>query len=360
MKQLLVVVTLLFLAACGEIPQGATPQPTDVPLLTDEDFDNAQLLLPTEVEELVGIEGGEATAEQMLTVPRDAVLSQQNTPSGLPDQYSALYYIQADSTPKNAPDARGIAQAPTTYRIFQQFPVGGSRFLIYSGARETQSISQAHNGGTGPAYYVSMRETTDPKSDFEIFMIFVGIESTSVGRVTSDNVDNINVSGKWEKPSNAELLVYEETISGKATIVLWKLQQSGQVVKQSLSSPYPQRQPSISGDNKHIVFVRDMPNGYDSVVKYTIATNTYSVVVDTTPTNARTIASVNLDSPSIGYYSEELLWLENNTTVRYKNLFTGAMQTVASDPTIRRPHLHPYGGIMTYQPANSPGPAPHQ
>jgi hypothetical protein len=344
MKQLLVVVTLLFLAACGGIPQGATPQPTDVPLLTDEDFDNAQLLLPTEVKELVGIEGGEATAEPMLTVPSNAVLSQQTTQTGVLDPYSRFSYIEVDSSPTNAPDVRSIA--PTTYRIFLKEIGSNSPWLIYSGAREVQSISSMHHKWI----YISMRETTSPTSDFEIFVIDFS-ESQQIRQLTFDDVDNINVSGIGVE----HLFVYEEIISGKSTIVL-ATKEGGQIFTLRLSSPYSQRHPSFSGDSTQIVFVRNLSNGYDSIMKYTAYNNTYSTLVDTTPTNARTSTPVTLDFPSLSYNGNKVLWLENNNTVKLKDLSTGSVRIVASDPTIKRPHLSKTRGVdwdsgmyMTYQ-----------
>ncbi len=339
------VVVCTLLAACGGSVQTPAPNVAETPLITDADIDNAQLLLPTEVKELVGIEGGEAKVEQTLNTLSDAILSQQNTQVGLPQMPSSIHYIQADSTPTNAPDAHNLVPGPMTYRVYRKdtsdFDLPSS--MIYSGVREVQSVTateptNSHN------ILVSMRETTDPSSDFEIFLIAQWHEFASVRQLTFDNVDNINVSGTTFSDYR---FVYEQTVSGKATLVIgtWSGDQYSTV---TLNSPSPQRHPNLSGDSEHIVFVRDLPNSYDSIVKYTIATNTYNLVVDTTPTNAR-LTPVPLDFPSLSYFGDKVLWLENNRTVKFKNLVSGSVQTVASDPTIKRPHLNDDGIFMTYQ-----------
>ncbi|MCA9839175.1 MAG: hypothetical protein KC422_19850 [Trueperaceae bacterium] len=52
MGKLLFIVTLFFLAACGGIQQEAPSQPSEIPLITDEDYDNAQLQLRTEIKDM--------------------------------------------------------------------------------------------------------------------------------------------------------------------------------------------------------------------------------------------------------------------------------------------------------------------
>lgn len=346
------VVVCTLLAACGGSVQTPAPNVAETPLVTDADIDNAQLLLPTEVKELVGIEGGEVVAEQVLTAPSDAVLSQQSTQMGILDPNSWIYYIQADSTPTNAPDATSLVPAPTMYSIVGQNPVTGARKLLYSGAREIQSISittDQVSGGVEIRLLVSMRETTNFRSDFEIFFMNFRLASNEVDQLTFDDVDNINVSGR---ESNS-LFVYEESVSGKSTIVL-ATPGVGQVFTLRLTSSFRQRHPNLGKGVDEIVFVRDLPNGYDSIMKYTIATNTYSTLVDTTPVNARVVTPVTLDFPSLSYNGNRVLWLENNNTVKLKNLSTGSVQTVASDPTIKRPRLSSYyddfdGTFVTYQ-----------
>ncbi len=342
MKSIRVIFALMFvvvctlLAACGGSIQAPTTPTAEKPLITDADIDNAQLLLPTEVKELVGIEGGEATAGQGMTVASDVVLSQQSTQTGLLGGDSWIYYIQADTTPTNAPDARSLVPGPTTYSVYGKSAASDSPVLIYSGAREIQSIS-VHNTHN---ILFSMRETTDPSSDFEIFF---RTNSGGVDQFTDDDVDNTNVS----TTSYSDYIVYEELVSGRPSIVLRTNSGTNAPVVR-LSSAYPQRHPNLSGDGKQIVFVRDLPNGYDSIMKYTLATNIYSLVVDTTPTNAR-LTPVTLDFPSVSHYADKVLWLESNRTVKLKNLSTGSVQTVASDATIKRPHLNYYGTFMTYQ-----------
>ncbi len=344
MKQLLVVVTLLFLAACGGVPQAATPQPTDVPLLTDEDVDNAQLLLSTNVKELVGIEGRTAPAGQEVEALASAPLSLPSELSpqtlGLPDPNTEIYYIQKDSTPTNAPVVGSLLPGPTFYSILVKNTNNstGRPEVFYSGAREVQSIYVVFRGDGVTRILVSMRETTNPTSDFEIFEITRHSDSLNVTKFTSDNVDNINVT-EYNRG-----LVWEETVLGKATIVI--LEGSTTI---RLNSPYSQRHPAYIRSLREIVFVRDLPNGYDSIVKYSLASNTYSTLVDTTPINARALAPVTLDFPSVSYQGNKVLWLENGRTVKLKNLALGTVQTVTSDDTIKRPSLNADGRFITYQ-----------
>jgi hypothetical protein len=329
------VVLLLFVAclfaACNQPSQVPKPLTEETPLLTDADLDKAHLRLSNDVKELVGFEENKAAKGKDL--PALANLQPGlSTQAVLPDASGYVFYAQLNQSPV-------IGAIPySLYRHYQGFD---DRALIYSGFRQIQSVAGSLDG---LSVVVSMRETTDASSDFEIFLItFSEFGEAFTFQLTSDDVDNINVS----VTADVSRIVYEETISGGATVILRTRQAFAIYDKTILVNASPQRHPSISSDGQYIVLVRDPLSGSDSVEKYTVASNSYLTVAGNLP------LAETLEFPSISADGQQVLWLQTSTLqpqdIKLVNLSAATLQTVASGSSLRHPFLTANGRFITYQ-----------
>jgi hypothetical protein len=327
---LLLLVTCL-LAACNQPSQVPKPLSEETPLLTDVDLDKAQLRLSNDVRELLGVEGNKAAEGKELPA-LTKLQSELSTQAVLPDASGYVFYAQLNQSPV-------IGAIPySLYRHYQGFD---DRALIYSGFRQIQSVAGSLDG---LSVVVSMKETTDASSDFEIFLItFSEFGEAFVFQLTSDSVDNINVS----VTADVSRIVYEETVSGGATVILRTRQAFAVYDKTILVNASPQRHPSLSSDGQYITLVRDPVSGSDSVEKYTVNSNSYLTV-------AGSLAlTETLEFPSISADGQQILWLKNSTLqpqeIKLRNLSTGTVQTVVSGTTLRHPFLTANGRFITYQ-----------
>jgi hypothetical protein len=222
------LLALCLLTACGGPARAPATSTAEKPLFTDADIDKAQLITVSELKELIGIEGGLAPAGQELPVLLDSTpeLSAQST---LPDTSGRVYYVRHNP--------RAVHEPP--YSIIQHNILTGTSELLYSGEREVQSV--AGNQGVdvsgedgGGWFYMSMRETTDPASDFDIYGF---LDNSVVYLLTDDTVDNTNVSFTFN--TRERLMVYEEPVAGKASVVLRRWQEGGYNNKVVLSPSRP-------------------------------------------------------------------------------------------------------------------------
>lgn len=240
---ILLLATLCLLSACGGPTQAPNKNLTEKPLFTDADIDKAQLQMPTEVKELVGIEAGiTPEGRELPELPdRQGVLSTRAvSPYG--DGY--VYYLEDDLY---------ITHSYSLYRHDQRTD---TLTLLYYGERPIQSVAGDFSGNY---VVVSMKETTDASSDYEIFHFhfkFDGDNHPDIFQLTYDTVDNTNVSTSFD----ALRIVYEEPVAGKASVVLRTRQAYAPPLYDSvvLSHPDPQHQPSISQNGQYLTFVRDL------------------------------------------------------------------------------------------------------
>jgi hypothetical protein len=330
----ILVLVACLLAACGQNTQAPTPLDEEIPLLTDADIDKAQLQVSSEVIKLVGSEEGLALKGREVPALADGQ-SELSTQAVLPNASGYVYYAQFNQTPV-------VGTVP--YSLYSHYQGFDSRTLIYSGFRQIQSVAGSLLDFNSFSVVVSMRETTSPTSDFEIFLIMFGeFGEESTVQLTSDSVDNINVS----MTADASRIVYEESVSGGATVVLRTRQAFASYNTAYLINPSPQSHPSISSSGDYITLVRDQLSGNDSIQRYIIPSNTYLTVASSTSlTNT-------FDFPSISGDGLKVLWLQNSTVqpreVKLRNLSTGTLQTVATGTTIQHPFLTADGRFMTYQ-----------
>jgi hypothetical protein len=340
MKQMLFVFTLLcLLTACGGPTQTPATTTAEKPLLTDADFDKAQLQIADDVKELVGMEEGMALAGQELS-PLADIESELSNQAVLPNASGVVFYI-------------GHSQIISDFRhrIYSHDQQIDQRVSIYSGFRKIQSVAGSMDGDpitSRGSVVVSMREKPEPNgpipgNDLEIFLItFDEFGRPTIFQLTSDSVDNTNVSVTADRSR----IVYQQPINGKDTVVLRTRQGFASYNSVILSATHPQRHASISINGQYIALVRDPVSGNDSIQRYTVATNSYLGVGSTGTGNT-------FEFPSVSADGQQVLLLRNSTTrpqiVILKNLSTGTTQTVASSTAIRHPFLTADGRFMTYQ-----------
>jgi FG-GAP repeat len=328
MKQWLFVFVLLclVLAACGRSTQTPTATPEETPLFTDADIDNAVLQLPISTTDLIGLEEVESPEGEGLPdlLDSESALSPRVV---LPGTSGFIYYVSSIF------DFGTGGLVSSLYRHDQ----GTDTYtLVYSGDRYIQSVAGSSNGNF---IVVSMRQTTDPNSQFDIYFLNVtDLANPAVFRRTFDTVDNTNVS----MSRNFERYTYEESVSGKAVVVIAENDEFFNPTLTTLSNARPQRQPSLSGDGRHLALVRDLADGRDQVLSYDVEQNRYSAIVT---------SSATLEYPSISDNGLKILWVQNGSTdqIRLENRLANTMQTVVSGLSLTHPHLTSEGDFIAYQ-----------
>jgi hypothetical protein len=322
----------LLLAACGRPTQApVTPDEgvKETPLLTDADIDKASVQVLGETKELLGIEGGESPVGEMLPSLADKPSQGGLNPQAvLPNTSGFVYYLKFNPNP---------IKGPALYSIYRHDQQSDALVLVYSGNRAIQTVA---GSADGKIIVVSMKETTPAISDYEIFLIaFDEFGNPGVIQFTNDTLDNINVSVS----RNFSRFAYEEPVFGVATVKVVRHKGSFQFSTTVLSSSSEaQRQPSLSGDGRQLVLVRDLANGTDRVLTYDIALNRYVSVVT---------SSNSLEYPSLSDNGLKVAWLENSTSdqIFLKNLITATSQSVVSGSSLNHPHLTADGKFITYQ-----------
>lgn len=315
------------LAVCGQSVPVSAVIPEEKPLFTDANIDTAQLQMPVDMKELVGIDEDAMPTGGAVSTLSDGRAGELTSQTVLSNTSGFVYYIQLDQSPI-------IGAVPySLYRHNQRTDV---RELIYAGQRFIQSVA---GNADGNMVVVSMKETTDIASDLDIYLFNLSdLANPAIFLLSFDSVDNANVA----MSADASRIVNEEPVSGKASVVLRTKQPFAGYNHVILNQTKPQRQPSISGTGQFITLVRELADGRDRVLRYTIASNSYLGVATHTAV---------LEYPSISNDGQKVLWLRHGRTdiARLKNLATGTTQIVADGPFLGHPYLTGDGLFMTYQ-----------
>jgi hypothetical protein len=314
---------ILLLASCTQQPLPSSNQSSDPPaLFTDAAIDNAELQLATGQETLRGSDDGESRGSSDLAT----LESNFTTQAVLPNTRGFVYYFQEDPTSTTQP-----------FSIFRHDQNSDVTTRIYGGRRELQSVAGSLDGNT---VFVSMRETTTPTSDFEIFRL--RISPARVQQLTGNSSNDTNVSA-----SNTALrVVWEQEVAGKATIFLRTyddLNTNSNFSEVSLGRSEAQRQPSLSATGQFVVLVRALANGQSQVVRFDTQRGSYQTVVT---------SSALLEHPSITSAGTKVLFLQNgsssNDLVRLRDLGAATTQTVANAAIIEHPFLLADGKNFTF------------
>lgn len=322
------VLLCLLVAACGQPKQAPTPdeEVKETPLLTDADIDNAVLQTPGETLQLVGLEDEDISEGEVLPALADKSVGDLNPQVVLPNTSGFVYYVSS---------IFDFGTGGLSSSLYRQDQGTDTYTLIYSGERYIQSVAGSSDGNL---IVVSMAEST-ANSELDIYFLNVtDLANPEVFRRTFDTVDNTNVS----MSRNFERYTYEESVSGKAVVVIVENDEFFNPTFTTLTNARPQRQPSLSGDGRHLALVRDLADGRDQVLSYDIELNRYLTIVT---------SNAVLDYPSINDNALKVLWVQNGSTdqIRLKNRLANTTQTVASGSSLTHPHLTAEGDFITYQ-----------
>lgn len=339
MKRFVFVLVVVLLAACSGPTQSPANSPAETPLFTDADFDRAVKQPAIQEIELFGSQESAATLRELPPLADVPVTDGQNELSaqGVLSNWNSFFTYAVHNSQVNVDGS----PASPPYSIYYHETVDGvtSTRLLYEGYRQIQSLE---------GDVVSMRETRDPGSDFEIFHFDWHYNSQDnvvdidIYQLTFDNVDNTNpsVGGLSIYPSGD--FTYQMPMNGKDTVVIRNIKFPSE--NRVLNHPDPQRDPS--GD-RYIVLVRDPVDGNDSIQLYNTYINTYSTIAESPSPTTR------LDSPSITSGGQQILWLETASNgfqeIKLANLIKRSVQTVASGRNLAYPRIDHSGLFMTYQ-----------
>jgi hypothetical protein len=239
---------LLLITSCfRQAPQEPTSTPgKEAPLITDSQIDRAikdegrATTLESSVDdsEPVNVDAG---IENLEPTPSE-LIPQAVLPGG---QGFVVYgwYSASDAT--------------TPWRVYLHNEITDAATMIYGGLREINSVAVS---GDGTKFLVSMRDTTDITSDFEIFQIT--LNPTTVTKLTNNTKQDTNVS----MAANASKYVWETDnfTTGVRNVVL-RDNSVSPVTTTTLAPSINQTQPKITNDGKFIALMRRATTGvYES------------------------------------------------------------------------------------------------
>jgi FG-GAP repeat len=327
LSRLLVAVLPWFLLTACVQPSSPAPQQAEVPdaLFTDSDVDKAGLEVASGSQLRANVEGNLFVAEKKL-----ATISSPESNLGaqavLPDTSGFVYYIQHDPNSQTEPFS--------LFRIDQQTEVSTK---VYGGKREIQSVA---GSGDGKIITLSMRESTNPSSDFEIFRFLITTLVTQ--RFTGNAVNDSNVS----MSSDALRVVWERPVSSKATLILRSYASDATTTnftESVLNRDETQRQPSLSSNGRFIVFIRAVGAGQVSVFRLDLATGEYEAMFGP--------SFLPLESPSISNTGQRILWHRNEVRDEaiLRDLDANTTQTVIGNQAdLEHPFLSADGQFVTF------------
>lgn len=324
------ILTLLWLvlAGCTRTPSPTTqPRDTSVALFNDSDIDKASLAIASQ-RGLLALEQESASpkSSELPPLATNALATDLSTQGVLPDTSGFVYYIQHDPTNKNEP-----------FSVFRFDQPNDVNTEIYAGKREIQAVAGSADGNF---ITLSMRETTLPTSDFEIFRFLVTTLRTQ--RLTDNAVADTNISMN----SDALMVVWEQPVAGKATIIIRSYTSAGaknNFTEFLLNRSEAQRQPSLSGNGRFIAFIRDLSGGQTNVFRFDLVTNRYVAI--TSP------STIPLEHPSISNTGRRILWLRNDREddIILRDIATNTIQTVVGPlNALEHPSLSADGRFVTY------------
>ena len=295
---LCLLVLLQALLACNTTTVKLPNNDNEPAVFTDADIDAAEISLATETLDIADLDSEDL----------DAFGSDLEAQARIRGASGYVYFIGDDPDTSN----------PWRIKRFNQSIVDKS--IVYRGERQIQAVAGTLDGNT---LIVSMKETSQASSDYEIYKLV--IDPPSVKKLTSNNVDDINVS--MSKGSKRK--VWESSVGGKATVYLRIGTQ-----ETAISHSNAQREPSISGNGKYIALIREIATG-EKIKVYKISSDTYENVPTADPAQVK-------HSPSVSDAGNKVLWLEPGATNKIKliNLTTNTTtEEVSSTKGLNHPNL---------------------
>jgi hypothetical protein len=239
------------------------------------------------------------------------------------------------------------------YRVFRHDQATDARITVYTGTKEIQSVAGTLSGGT---VFVSMRETSSSSSDFEIFKI---TSTTTVTQLTTNGSDDTNVSitrgGRFSSYKMAwEKLVVCGVGCFKRGIQVRTVSAFGGTTDSFISSNfYDFTQPSISGNGKHVAFIRKS-GSTQWVGYYTLDTDGDIITKAILVGNGNGLIKPSFFSPSVSDDAKKIAYLSRgiiafpdvNYSIKLYN--SGVITNVVSGVPMSHPHLTADGKYITY------------
>jgi hypothetical protein len=324
-RLIILIGLIMLLAACSQSTVKNTP--SIIGIFSDKDIDNATPSLASQNEDAVGTMGAEISGltEGQLPNRNADVGSDFEAQAVLPNTSGYVYYFRHESG------------QPNPWIIERANQTSESNTYIYTGQREIQAVG---GGLDGTSVVISMRETTSPNSDFEIYRLNIG--SNTVQRLTNNSVDDIDVS----LSADGKTVTWQTLVSGVPSILFRVYSTPTTFIQRKLAYPNPAREPSISGNGRFITFVHDRPNGLDQLWKYDIINRVYTAIYSTPD------ISVTLKAPSITDDGNRVMFLvlyPGNQDIQYIDLTTNKrLSAVYSTRTLEHPFITADGKYLTY------------
>lgn len=323
MKNIILYASLLlgFLVACQSVDVPHATVDSEVALFSDVDIDQAILVNFNDPRQLLGKDTHEVQDGDILADPGENPLPNEDdlsTEAVISGATGYIVYLQYDPS------------LTRPYRVYGHDQASNVRELIYQGKREIQSLG--YGSGT---LALSMRQSHNGAQDFEIFLL--DLSASTVDRITSNNVDDTNVS----LSGSGQIVAWEYPKNAKPTLAI-RTYENSSFTDVILSNSRPQRQASLARNGSQLVFVRELSNGKDRVLSYDLGASAYTTIYT---------SSNMLEHPSVSESGNEVMWLQQSSTsrARVKTLSTGTIQTVASNSNgIEHPYITSDGKYMTY------------
>jgi WD40-like Beta Propeller Repeat len=233
--------------------------------------------------------------------------------------------------------------AAKPYSVVRYDQATDTKTTIYKGTREIQSVAGTVNG---VKVLISMRETADASSDFEIF----SVANNDATQLTTNSVDDTNVSATrgagvpfqtytaaWETQVVCGILCFKRGIQVRSFEIFGS---SNSFVS---SGSGDLTQPSISGNGSYIAFIRRAGN-MKNVERYNVSTKTSTVIASSSTLGIGYSNPSPSDSGTkVAYHRTIIL---GGHSIRLYN--SGATSTIVSGATFSHPHLTADGNWLTY------------
>jgi hypothetical protein len=298
---------LLLLSSCFQPQpnQQPTPPSPETPLFTDQDIDHAKVDTGQE-ESLEGIEANavpQGEASPLISEPINA--GDLSTQAVLAGAKGFVVYIW------NNP-----ADTIRPWRIYRHSEITNATTLVYGGLRQLESVSIS---GDGLTLLVSMKETTDPASDYEIYQIVVSPQTVTQLTINTGADTNVSMSG------GGSFYVWEgdATTAGIRNVLIRNNTVSPARINR-ISSATHQIQPSMSNDGNYISLVRRTATNSYQIMLYNRLANNYQSVY----------TSANLlEHPSPSDGGVKIAWLQHNNP--NKVIYTKNIQSNGESSKIR-------------------------
>jgi hypothetical protein len=240
--------------------------------------------------------------------------------------------------------------AVNPYSVVSHDQAANTKKTLYKTKREIQSVAGTLTGST---VIISMRETEDPASDFEIFDITNNIATQWTTNSFDDTHVSITRGGTslgfptykmvWETQVSCDFLCTKRGIQIRSAF-------NGFTDSFVSAGSGDLTQPTISGNGRFIVFVRVSGNSR-SVQRYTVSTGIFNVLVSNNGgigSPSYSAPSVSDDGIKIAYLSRRVLGLTVSYSVRLFDFNFGTDSSIVSGATFSHPHLTADGKWLTY------------